>query len=130
MNENEKITEISTEAVETEAAASEEKSEETENAAVCTASDDSDALSHPMFAHFAKGKRGNIEDICRDFKEMLATAGVTPQTDVAAKMTPSVSGTASPDVALTERQRMIARAAGMSYREYYALVSDVPVKRK
>ena len=129
MNENEKITEISTETVETEAAASEEKSKETEKA-VCTASDDSDALLHPMFAHFAKGKRGNIEDICRDFKEMLATAGVTPQTDVAAKMTPSVSGTASPDVALTERQRMIARAAGMSYREYYALVCDVPAKRK
>ncbi len=93
------------------------------------ATDNTDALSHPMFARFAKGKCGNIEDICRDFREMLAEMPQETFSDISAKMTPSVSANAAPDIALTERQRMIARAAGMSFREYYALVSDIPTKR-
>ena len=91
--------------------------------------DFSDVLSHPMFARFAKGKRGNIEEICLDFREMLSSMPKTEISDVSAKMTPSVAGNASPDVALTERQRMIARAAGMTYREYYTLVNNIPVKK-
>ena len=93
-------------------------------------SDHSDVLSHPMFAHFAKDKKGDIDTICRDFRTMLAALSSLPaDAMVAAKITPCVSQNASPDLALTERQRMIARAAGMSYREYYTLVNDIPLKK-
>ncbi len=90
--------------------------------------DYADVLSHPMFAHFAKDKKGDLDTICRDFRAMLLSAP-SPAYDISAKITPCVSQNASPDLALTERQRMIARAAGMSYREYYTLVNDIPHKK-
>ena len=133
MNENEQMNEISAETAEP-AEPAEHVQEINENAGRETEeplkNDGEDVLSHPMFAHFARGRRGNIEDICRDFREMLSAMPKSGVSDLTAKMTPSVSANAAPDLALTERQRMIARAAGMSYREYYALVSDVPAKRK
>ena len=92
--------------------------------------DHSDVLSHPMFAHFAKDKKGDIETICRDFRSMLTCASsLSSDILLTSKMTPCVSQNATPDLALTERQRMIARAAGMSYREYYTLVNDIPLKK-
>ncbi|MBQ8497150.1 MAG: hypothetical protein IJ489_06845 [Clostridia bacterium] len=125
MNENENISAVPTEDVENKDTPEQEQTE-TELAASESAED---ALSHPMFAHFAKGKRGNIEDICRDFKNMLSAMPKNDIHNITAKMTPSVSANAAPDLALTERQRMIARAAGMSYREYYTLVNDIPARR-
>lgn len=47
---------------------------------------------------------------------------------LSAKMTPHM-GYAAPDLALTERQRAIARAAGMTYREYYTMMCDIPKKK-
>ena len=88
-----------------------------------------DVLSHPMFVHFAKDKKGDLDTICRDFRLMLGAASSSVSSDITAKITPCVSHNASPDLALTERQRMIARAAGMSYREYYTLVNDIPLRK-
>lgn len=86
--------------------------------------------SNPMFVHFARGRKDGIDRICRDFEAMLAAGGRplhgVSATDMA-KMTPSV-GLASPDLALSERQREIARAAGMTYREYYESISALPDK--
>ena len=123
MNENENMNAVSSENVEIHEA------EPAEIIPTESVSDETDVLSHPMFAHFAKGRRGNIEDICRDFKQMLSFMPKNDIIDISAKMTPSVSANASPDLALTERQRMIARAAGISYSEYYTLVNDIPTKR-
>lgn len=83
--------------------------------------------ANPMFAHFARGRRDGIAKICRDFEAMLAAGGYSDCGDVGmtAKMTPSV-GAATPDVALSDRQRELARAAGMSYREYYELIRALP----
>ncbi len=95
-----------------------------------TEEDFSAAFTHPMFASFAKGKRGEITQICRDFMEMLSSESIEKRTaTVNAKMTPSFSH-AAPDVPLTERQRMIARAAGLSYREYYAALQGIPANQK
>ena len=83
--------------------------------------------ANPMFAHFARGRRDGVAKICRDFEAMLAAGGYSDCGDVGmtAKMTPSV-GAATPDMALSDRQRELARAAGMSYREYYELVRVLP----
>lgn len=130
MNENEKTNEISAETAPSVQDAQETNGDTGGEATERLETDDTAVLSHPMFAHFAKGRRGNIEDICRDFREMLSAMPKTCDPDLSAMMTPSVSANAAPDLALTERQRMLARAAGMSYREYYALVSDIPARRK
>ena len=86
-------------------------------------------LANPMFIHFARGRSGGIETICREFEDMLAAGGKEPVSrmaaPVAAKIVPT-SAAATPDVALSERQRAIARTAGMSYREYYELISELP----
>ena len=83
--------------------------------------------ANPMFAHFARGRRDGIAKICRDFEAMLAAGGYSDCGDVGmmAKMTPSV-GAATPEVALSDQQRALARAAGMSYREYYELIRALP----
>lgn len=86
-------------------------------------------LANPMFIHFARGRSGGIDLICREFEAMLAAGGLRGtarmSAPVAAKIVPAAAS-ASPEVALSERQRGIARAAGMSYREYYELVSEIP----
>lgn len=86
-------------------------------------------LANPMFIRFARGRSGGIEAICREFEDMLAAGGKAPVSrmaaPVAAKIVPT-SAAATPDVALSERQRAIARTAGMSYREYYELISELP----
>ncbi len=80
-------------------------------------------VSHPMFAHFARGRQGSFDQIVSSFRKMLA---VLPEKNhrenVSAKMTPAASQAVS-DVPLTERQRAIARAAGMTYREYYSFLN-------
>ena len=68
-------------------------------------------LANPMFIHFARGRSGSLEEMCRDFHRMLSAGGSLhmPASDAA-----------------SERQRALARAAGMSYREYYELASTIP----
>ena len=90
--------------------------------------DADDALSsHPLFERFAKDKSGSREEILLDFREMLALMDDEKQKKdaaIGAMMTPPAR-CAIPDVALSERQKMIARAARMTYQEYYELYGTV-----
>ncbi len=123
MNENE----ILTESAETEESV-EEKAEETVKTAEAedySAMDEKEAeelIAHPMFFRFARGRQGSFDEILSAFREMLAVSPAKNGETVSAKMTPAAAQMTA-DVALTERQRAIARAAGMTYREYYAILN-------
>ncbi len=43
-------------------------------------------------------------------------------------VTPAGSSAVNRDVALSDRQRKLAREYGMSYREYYELINGIPTK--
>ncbi len=92
-----------------------------EAASVISNAEASALTANPMFAHFARGRQGTFEEILASFRQMLADSSSTVQAEVMAKITPAASQTTL-DVPLTERQRAIARAAGMTYREYYTLL--------
>lgn len=83
--------------------------------------------SHPLYERFAKGKSGDEKEILTDFREMLALMDEKKEkrdAAIGAMMTPPARS-AVPDVALSERQKTIARAAGMTYQEYYELYGAV-----
>ena len=86
-------------------------------------------LANPMFALFARGRSGSIEEAVRDFEKMISAGRSTLTEDELMKMTPGAVGFAGGN-ALTERQRRIAREAGMSYREYYEVIRTIPTKTK
>ena len=86
-------------------------------------------LANPMFALFARGRSGSIEEAVRDFEKMISAGRSTLTEDELMKMTPGAVGFAGGN-ALTERQRRIAREAGMSYREYYEGIRTIPTKTK
>ena len=135
-NKNEALTEVSevhteeeelTLAIHEEAEDSEESkeaetSQEGENADM--SDDEAEALaSHPMFPRFSRGRQGSFHEILVAFREMLhVSCRMDPTETLTAKMPPAATQAVS-DVALTERQRAIARAAGMSYREYYHILN-------
>jgi hypothetical protein len=113
----------------------EENATETETAAE---SDDAEAISaeafaktlaNPMFAVFARGRSGGIEEAVRDFEKMLAAGRGALTEEMLMKMTPGAGG-ALGGAALSEHQRRIAREAGMSYREYYEIIRTIPAKNK
>ena len=83
-------------------------------------------LANPMFYTFAKGKAMSLDELISEFSEMLALGGERKLTPMA-RTTPT-SGVSSPDYALSERQRRIARDAGMSYREYYTYLKTMKTK--
>ncbi|MBQ9510221.1 MAG: hypothetical protein IJR55_00745 [Clostridia bacterium] len=88
-------------------------------------------MADPMFICFAKGKNSDIETLCRDFCQMIACgenarAKSNLDSSVLMRVTPYAEGTIRSGVILTERQRMLAREAGMTYREYYELINDIP----
>lgn len=83
--------------------------------------------SHPMFSRFAKGKNMQEDELYRDFEEMISLdtmQNMKNEAVLASKMTPPAQF-AIPDVSLTARQKEIARAAGMTYKEYYELIGMV-----
>lgn len=86
-------------------------------------------VANPMFVHFAHGRNDSFDAVLRDFERMLSAGGQALTSHMgaadAARMTPAAHP-ATMDVVLNERQRALARAAGMSYREYYELVRTVP----
>ena len=86
-------------------------------------------LANPMFALFARGRSGSIEEAVRDFEKMISAGRSTLTEDELMKMTPGAVGFAGGN-ALTERQRRLAREAGMSYREYYEVIRTIPTKTK
>lgn len=82
------------------------------------------ALRDPMFFAFANGKDGKMDDIISDFCLMLRDGGREERISSAARITPTC-GAISPEYALSERQRRIARDAGMSCREYYGFLKSM-----
>jgi hypothetical protein len=141
-NKNEALTEVSevhteeeelTLAIHEEAEDSEESKESKESKEAETSQEGENAdmnddeaeelASHPMFPRFARGRQGSFHEILVAFREMLhVSCRMDPTETLTAKMTPAATQAVS-DVALTERQRAIARAAGMSYREYYHILN-------
>ncbi len=87
-------------------------------------------MADPMFICFAKGKTQDITSLCRDFCFMLSQGENAREksnlsSSVLMRVTPG-GGAYGGGVVLTERQRALARSAGMSYREYYDLISGIP----
>ena len=86
-------------------------------------------LANPMFAVFARGRSGGIEEAVRDFEKMMAAGRSMLTEEALMKMTP-IAGGAGGAPGLSEHQRRIAREAGMSYREYYEIIRLIPTKTK
>lgn len=87
-------------------------------------------MADPMFICFARGKTQDITSLCRDFCFMLSQGENIGEksnlsSSVLMRVTPG-GGAYGGGVVLTERQRALARSAGMSYREYYDLISGIP----
>ncbi len=116
--------------------APEEQAETPENAetapeeAPLSAEDFARVLANPMFVFFARGRGESAEKLAREFEKMLMAGRSAVSEDDMMKMTPSAGFAAAGGVALSERQRKIARDAGMSYREYYEIISAIPAKTK
>ncbi len=83
------------------------------------------ATSNPMFAIFARGKKQSFDAVCADFLRMTHAARDTGSKRMA---TPAGACAVSRGVALSDRQRNLAREYGMSYREYYDLINGIPTK--
>lgn len=111
------------------------QAEPAQGGAECETAEISDAdmrriMADPMFICFAKGKTQDIASLCKDFCFMLSRgesarekSNLSPS--VLMRVTPG-GGACGGEVVLTERQRALARSAGMSYREYYDLISGIP----
>ncbi len=145
MEENEKITEEhSAESAQeiaeempaeeiSEATAEEAPAEEAPEAAeepALSAEDFARVLTNPMFAIFARGRGESAERLAREFEKMLAAGRNAVSEEDMMKMTPAKGFSAAGGVVLSERQRKIARDAGMSYREYYEIIRAIPAKTK
>lgn len=130
-SEEEKKPNEDSEAGEKELAQEEENSAEGETEeqrdADISAEEFARTLGNPMFAVFARGRKGDINSAVRDFNEMMQAGRALLSEEAKMKMTPG-GGFAGGGVALSERQRKIAREAGMSYREYYELIHTLPEK--
>ncbi len=93
-----------------------------------SADDFAKILQNPMFAVFARGRSGEMKDIMRDFGAMLEAGNGMLSQDARMRFTPG-AGSCNGGIALSERQKRIARSAGMSYREYYDIISTLPTKK-
>lgn len=122
-NEIAELTKVSEEA---SAKIPEEREDGEENTDI-SAEDFAKTISNPMFAVFARGRKGDISSAVRDFNEMMKAGRALLSEEAQMKMTPG-GGFAGGGVALSERQRKIAREAGMSYKEYYELRNALPEK--
>lgn len=120
--ESETATEAPSDEAETatdeEAAQIEETDEIADEAPMLTEKTRIDAVCDPMFSTFVKGKDQPLDALIADFIKMKSLGAGEPKLSAHALATPCGSA-ASPDYALSERQRKIAHSAGMSYREYY-----------
>ncbi len=143
MEENEKIDTVTEEAEATEEIPEEapeetpgehaetpEVAEAAPEEAPLSAEDFARVLANPMFVFFARGRGESAEKLAREFEKMLMAGRSAVSEDDMMKMTPSAGFAAAGGVALSERQRKIARDAGMSYREYYEIISAIPAKTK
>lgn len=80
-------------------------------------------LSNPMFYAYAKGRAESISELISGFSEMISIdGGAAIPTEMRATPEPKA---AAAEFALSERQKNIARDAGMSYREYYSFLKSM-----
>ena len=108
----------------------EENVSDTENASEIDSQVFAATLSNPMFAVFARGRNTDINTAVRDFLFMLKEGRDLIREEAILRMTPHAGFAGADGIALTERQRKIARDAGMSYREYYDIIRAIPEKNK
>lgn len=121
-----KVSEEASAKISEEPSGTEEREDGEENTDI-SAEDFAKTISNPMFAVFARGRKGDISSAVRDFNEMMKAGRALLSEEAQMKMTPG-GGFAGGGVALSERQRKIAREAGMSYKEYYELRNALPEK--
>lgn len=88
------------------------------------------ALKNPMFPMFSRGRNENVEQSVRNFCKMIAAGKNSVSEEDRIRMTPYSGYGVVSDIALSERQKKIAREAGMSYREYYEIIKSLPQKSK
>ena len=105
---------------------------EYENETPSDISDDdfSRALKNPMFPMFSRGRNESVEQSVRNFCKMIAAGKNSVSEEDRIRMTPYSGYGVVSDIALSERQKKIAREAGMSYREYYEIIKSLPQKSK
>lgn len=92
--------------------------------------DFSRALKNPMFPMFSRGRNESVEQSVRNFCKMIAAGKNSVSEEDRIRMTPYSGYGVVSDIALSERQKKIAREAGMSYREYYEIIKSLPKKSK
>lgn len=88
------------------------------------------ALKNPMFPMFSRGRNESVEQSVRNFFKMIAAGKNSVSEEDRIRMTPYSGYGVVSDIALSERQKKIAREAGMSYREYYEIIKSLPQKSK
>lgn len=88
------------------------------------------ALKSPMFPMFSRGRNESVEQSVRNFCKMIAAGKNSVSEEDRIRMTPYSGYGVVSDIALSERQKKIAREAGMSYREYYEIIKSLPKKSK
>ena len=88
------------------------------------------ALKNPMFPMFSRGRNESVEQSVRNFCKMIAAGKNSVSEEDRIRMTPYSGYGVVSDIALSERQKKIAREAGMSYREYYEIIKSLPKKSK
>lgn len=88
------------------------------------------ALKNPMFPMFSRGRNESVEQSVRNFCKMIAAGKNSVSEEDRIRMTPYSGYGVVSDIALSERQKKIAREAGMSYREYYEIIKSLPQKSK
>ncbi len=95
-------------------------------------------MRDPAFRAFCEGKSGDILSLYESYAEFLKALCQSPEVKrhrEAQRLLASTgfSNRASAAVdygsLLTENQKMIAKAAGMSYRQYSELISQIPTKK-
>ena len=88
------------------------------------------ALKNPMFPMFSRGRNESVEQSVVNFCKMIAAGKNSVSEEDRIRMTPYSGYGVVSDIALSERQKKIAREAGMSYREYYEIIKSLPKKSK
>lgn len=98
----------------------------------------SNAISDRAFRAFCDGKSGSLCQLYESYKAFLAALSQSPEVKKYRELkngfaATGFSGNSSPVIdygsLLTENQRQIASASGMSYRQYAELLAQIPTKK-
>lgn len=98
----------------------------------------SDAISDKAFRAFCDGKNGSLCQLYDSYKAFLYALSQSPEARKYRELkngfaSTGFSGNSSPVIdygsLLTENQRQIASASGMSYKQYAELLAQIPTKK-